>query len=1037
MSPCKTLLSLVLLSLPIAGFACTGDWSGSTSQNWGDPTNWVGCVPSASPDAAVFTGLGQGIIVLVDSTGITPINPTVQQLAFDNGSYTINPNNLTAPASSLTLEYTLSGEAFGILLSPANVEQVVINTPMTWNGSSSPTPMQIYVGTGSSLTIAGTVTDGGMTTVDAYMSGGPFINTNYSPLVNQSMTLNGSEMLAVGFPGALDIDGGAFQITNALTIPSGNGPSVFTTNMAGHVYIYAVAGPGELDIINSGEVVGFSGASLNTAYGDLNLLTGTTLYMENTGTIVGDYGAHLALGFAGGGNLTLASNTTMTLNNNNCTIGTGSGDSYGVIVTLNDTFTCNGGSGGTVTLENVNATINSGWGVYFSADTMNMNSGAVTISNAGTVTLGTGAMIQANSLNMSGGTITISNSGTVSAGQLGAEFLCITTTTQTGGIIDIQASSPPQPGISTSFEADEIDVNGSDAVFSNDSSVYTSTFNLEAGTVVGLGTFGSNNVINSGGTLSPGDPASLILPIDYTMATPNTMNISATYNQTYNGILSITVLNSSSINDPGPTTYSQLAVDGTASLGNGLVQVAVGPGAIINAGDTITILTTTPPGGLGGTMFNPAVINFNGSLPAGLTPTLSYDTTGSNVLLSFLSTNTPPAIVTFSSYPSMYQSIFASVNHTHTRLEREMQKLRNRFSKREKSSASASNPKSASSFLSRADQATDAKLATLPIHTVSNELVVDNHDSIAFLGWHRREHGKKTCEEAPVCCPEARHWNIYFGPLGTVGEIHNKHNQPGFSDWSVGALAGFDYAFEQGGIGLLADYEKIIGSVHQNWGRFDIKQAHFSFYGTYVPKSVDRLSFDGIVGGGYDWYHIHRHTPGKTAKGTTQGAEFDALFGLAYNAYGRNDGCGPTRLQVTPMANLQYIYLDRSRYKEHQASSFDFKVHSQVNKSLRSTLGTWISYAWDWTDFSFTPELYLAWQREYFDHNHSLSASSLVIVEPTQSLTIIGAGRNTLQAGLDLMFTMFNQYGIEVSYDFEWNKLFHDNAFYVGFNVEF
>jgi hypothetical protein len=35
------------------------------------------------------------------------------------------------------------------------------------------------------------------------------------------------------------------------------------------------------------------------------------------------------------------------------------------------------------------------------------------------------------------------------------------------------------------------------------------------------------------------------------------------------------------------------------------------------------------------------------------------------------------------------------------------------------------------------------------------------------------------------------------------------------------------------------------------------------------------------------------------------------------------------------------------------------------------------------------------------------------------------------------MFTMFNTYGIEVSYDFEWNKLFNDQAFYIGFNIEF
>ncbi len=364
-----------------------------------------------------------------------------------------------------------------------------------------------------------------------------------------------------------------------------------------------------------------------------------------------------------------------------------------------------------------------------------------------------------------------------------------------------------------------------------------------------------------------------------------------------------------------------------------------------------------------------------------------------------------------------------------------MQNLRYRFAKPDESE-----PKSKKSFFKTAGAASaqSPQLAALPIQTVSNELVADSQNSLAFLGWHRRDHGKKKeCEQPRICCPEERHWNIYFGPLGTVGEIQNKNNQPGYSDWSVGGVVGFDYAFEQVGIGFLGDYENINGSVNSNWGKFDINQAHFSFYMTYVPKSVSRLSFDGIVGGGYDWYDIHRNTSGGTTRGTPHGKEFDALFGLAYNAYGRQDWCGPTKLQVTPMVNLQYIYLDTNKYNEHGAELFDFSVHSQVNQSLRSTLGTWLSYAWDWTNFSFTPELYLAWQREYLDHNHSLSASSLVIVEPTQSLTVIGAGRNTLQVGLDLMFTMFNQYGIEVSYDFEWNSLFHDNAFYVGFNVEF
>ncbi len=375
-----------------------------------------------------------------------------------------------------------------------------------------------------------------------------------------------------------------------------------------------------------------------------------------------------------------------------------------------------------------------------------------------------------------------------------------------------------------------------------------------------------------------------------------------------------------------------------------------------------------------------------------------------------------------------------------------MQNLRYRLSKGGNTQESKSKPKPNKGksvfFLGKATEDTPrllgpsrAQFAMIPMRTASNALVADSKDSLAFLGWNRTDNRNQP--KSRECCPKDRHWNIYFGPLGTVGQVHSKNGQPGFDDWSVGGLFGFDYAFNQGGIGILVDYENINGSVHQHWGKFDINQAHASFYGTYVPKGARRLSFDAIVGGGYDWYQIRRHTSGKTATGSPEGSEFDALVGLAYNAYGKQDSCGPKRFQFTPMANVQYIYVNTLKYHEHNAGMNNFNVHSQYNKSLRTTLGTWMSYAAVWKNFSFTPELYLAWQREFANHNHAMFASPLVVVQPTQSLSVIGAGRNIYQGGLDFMFTMFNKYGLEISYDFEWNTLFHDNAFYVGFNVEF
>ncbi len=355
MSACKTLLSLALLSLPIAGYTCNATWEGTTSQNWGDITNWSGmtCYPSVSPDDAVFNNVAQEIVLLVDAAS-TPINPTVQQLAFEVGSYTINPDSLSIPASSLNLEYTVSTPDFGIFVFTS--ETIVINAPMTWSAAS--TPMTINVAVGSTLTFAGTVSDGTGTTTVNVLSAGNTVNTNYSPLVNQSMTLGGSEMLATTSIGALLIGSGVFQITNALPIPSGNGPSVITTNAAGHVY-----NDSELDIINSGTITGTSGASLNTTSGDFYHEMDSIIFsIQNTGPVTpvtSGFGAGAVLG----GNLFIQPGTTMSLSNNAIVTGAGSSGAYcsvGLDVLFND--------GGTLTATHEGGDITTGIGCNFLAN---------------------------------------------------------------------------------------------------------------------------------------------------------------------------------------------------------------------------------------------------------------------------------------------------------------------------------------------------------------------------------------------------------------------------------------------------------------------------------------------------------------------------------------------------------------------------------------------------------------------------------------------------------------------------------------------
>jgi hypothetical protein len=100
-------------------------------------------------------------------------------------------------------------------------------------------------------------------------------------------------------------------------------------------------------------------------------------------------------------------------------------------------------------------------------------------------------------------------------------------------------------------------------------------------------------------------------------------------------------------------------------------------------------------------------------------------------------------------------------------------------------------------------------------------------------------------------------------------------------------------------------------------------------------------------------------------------------------------------------------------------------------------VGTWLQYTWNWKNFSIISLIDMAWQREYLDRNHKLYTKPIEVKGPKARTTIFGSGRDIALAGLDLMFEFYDRYGIEVSYDFEYNANYHNNAFFLGLNARF
>ncbi len=613
---------------------------------------------------------------------------------------------------------------------------------------------------------------------------------------------------------------------------------------------------------------------------------------------------------------------------------------------------------------------------------MNINTGSVL--NSAVASQGSSIIIDGD-LIVTNTTIFNQNSGSISFSCIGALINTQSFTMLSGSLFNTNTGILTSNGIGSRIDvATILQLNG--GLFVNNDHVQATAVNIaSAGTMAGTGLFqdffgGATTTITNGGTVIPGGPS--------VASSPGSMLIRGSYTQTPVGNLAINLANL--------TSFSQLNVTGPAQLA-GSLEVALSPGATVSETDTYKILLAG--GGVSGKFGN--IINFN---LGNLMPQVQYFP--NYVLLSFMG---PATALSQTTYLNYLETLFSTVNHINVRLDRQMGQLRKRFSP---------------------TQEVGTTMAALQLQEFS-DLLADNSLGALPNGPRSQVQEKQEQLRETITGGYNDPWRVYFGPTADVGRVLTKKDATGFHYDGVGGLAGFDYAFSEVGLGAMFDYDHLDVRGNHHWGKIDVDETHLSLYATYAPKSLPELALNGIVGGGYDWYRIRRNIPivSDEAKSVPRGAEFDALLGLEYALEKRQIQGMPEGLQIVPLVNLQYIHLHVNKYHEHGAGMFDLAFKKQSAESLRSMLGVRLNYSCQTKRMVFTPEINLAWQREYMDHDRSVGISTTGL---SSSLLIPQSGRNVALGGVDLLFTFYETYGLEASYDFEWNSLYLDHAFYLG-----
>ena len=212
--------------------------------------------------------------------------------------------------------------------------------------------------------------------------------------------------------------------------------------------------------------------------------------------------------------------------------------------------------------------------------------------------------------------------------------------------------------------------------------------------------------------------------------------------------------------------------------------------------------------------------------------------------------------------------------------------------------------------------------------------------------------------------PEDNRWGVFVTGVGEFTNIGSTANARGYDMTTGGLTIGVDYKLtEHFAIGLNGGYAHSSADLTRN-GRLTVDGGKLGVYATYFTGTG--FYADVAANGGYNSYDSRRSALRGTASGSTNGAEFNALFATGYDY--KTGG-----LSIGPTASVQYTYVGINSFRE-RGSLAPLRFNDQSEDSLRTALGLKASYDWQVGGVVVRPEARAAWQHEFGDSTSSLDA---------------------------------------------------------------
>lgn len=542
-------------------------------------------------------------------------------------------------------------------------------------------------------------------------------------------------------------------------------------------------------------------------------------------------------------------------------------------------------------------------------------------------------------------------------------------------------------------------------VLTSSSNSYTGPTAVNAGTLfvadgAVLGntalTVASGAALSGSGTIGTGAKTvtnnGSISPMSSQGGPPGALTIDGAYVQNSGGTLNIQIASA--------TNYSQLVIEGAATITGSSLNISPYDSPVIAGGNTLTILSAT--GGVTGTF-----TSVHDTLPALSTYSVDYLT--DSVIISNI--YVPPA-PTLPTHAVAYAApVLSNAQQTILDFTRRLQRMRPSQPFGQKSSKTSI--KTAANGMQQGNMIAEAeRVQSIEI----GEAVVAETPY--------REPQRSTSSILAIEPRTQGTWGVFADGLGSVGRIYKNPVAGAFKYSSVGGEIGFDYVDDWYGVGFSPEYMYTSAHSVDHTRKFHIQSALGTAFATFMPAENKNFFVDAILGGGYQWYNFVKYTVRGPVTGSTHGGQV-----YVYGDIGYTYAMVAEKAFLIPLLGLGYVGVFVKGFNEQGSIEQAFDVGKNNINSLRASAGLSANYMFSGKYVTFIPEGRFLYQREFLNHTHGVNYAS-VPLEVNAQVQVLGLGRNSIFLGAVLRFLLPKEIEAYTSYDYEWNSSFHSHLFF-------